>query len=55
MHEVKRQIDGLQPTLRPFFGKLAIPHVTFLSILRESFDMIVASEAAVVWELTYFL
>lgn len=48
MIDLKRQIDGLYPAMRPFDGKPAIRLLGFLGQLRDAFDMIDATEAAAV-------
>lgn len=55
MKEVKQKVDGKHPTLRQFCGKSAIILLTFLSTLRDAFEMIGGSEGEAVRVLTYLL
>lgn len=48
MIDLKRQIDGLYPTMRPFDGKPAIRLLYFMAQLRDAFEIIIAYEVATV-------
>lgn len=55
MHDVKKQLEGLHPTMRPFGRNPAIRLVELLSTMRDYFDIICARETADVSVLTYLL
>lgn len=40
MIDFKRQFDGLYPTMRPYEGKPALLLLSFLTQIKDSFDMI---------------
>lgn len=55
MYYRKKQVDGLNPTLKVFNGCAPVIIISFLTTLRDKFDTIGVYEAAAVRMMAYVL